>query len=282
MKIAITGSTGQLGKLVIEKLKEKVAIDQIVALARNTQKAESLEVEVREADYNDPNTFERALVGIDTLLLISSSELGKRSEQHGHVIAAAKKAGVSWIIYTSVLHADVSTLSLAAEHLATEAMIKESGIAYTLLRNGWYTENYINAIKTSLTSGAILGSANEGKISSASRVDYAEAAVAVLTTEGHGGKTYELAGDFHYTLSDLAAEISKQTGETITYKNLSEADYASTLTSFGLPDELAKSIAGWDTAISEGALFDEERQLSSLIGTPTIPLATVVEEALKD
>ncbi|WP_299825974.1 SDR family oxidoreductase [uncultured Pontibacter sp.] len=281
MKIGITGATGQLGRLVVSKLKDKVATDKIVALVRTPQKAEGLGVEVREADYTKPETLHKALQGIDILLLISSSEVGQRATQHKNVLGAAKQANVKHIVYTSLLHADTSTLSLADEHLATERMLKETGIAHTILRNGWYTENYTGAIQGALTGGAFIGSAGDGRISSASREDYADAAVAVLTDEEHKGKVYELAGDEAYTLSDLAAEISRQYGQDIPYKNLPEADYATALAGFGLPEGLAGAIAGWDVAASKGALFDESRQLSKLIGRPTTPMAKTVAAALQ-
>src|SRR5687768_3902879 len=195
MKIGVTGATGQLGRIVIQKLKQKVAGEKIVALARSKQKAADLGVEVREADYDRPETLASALQGVDTLLLISGSEVGKRAPQHTNVISAAKQAGVKWIVYTSILRADKSTISLAGEHLATEKALKESGIPFTLLRNGWYTENYTGSIPGALAGGALAGSAGNGKISSAARADFAEAAVAVLTGSGQQGKVYELAGD---------------------------------------------------------------------------------------
>lgn len=280
MTIAITGAMGQLGRLVINNLKNKLSAAEIVALVRSPEKASELGVTVRQADYNDPQTLEQALAGVDTLLLISSNEVGKRAEQHHNVIEAAKKAGVKWIVYTSLLHADTSPLSLSDEHQATEAELKASGIPLTILRNGWYTENYTGSIPGALAGGAFIGSAGDGKISSAPRADYAEAAAAVLTGKGHEGRIYELAGDGAYTLDDLAQEISRQIGKDIPYKNLPEADYAAALIGFGLPDSLAQAIAGWDTGVSEGALFDESRQLSALIGRPTTPLSAVVREAL--
>ena len=186
MKIGITGATGQLGRIVVNKLKEKVSANSIIALVRSISKAENLGVSTREADYEKPETLESALKNIDTLLLISSSEVGKRATQHQNVIDAAKKNGVKWIVYTSLLHADKSTISLAGEHLATEAALKQSGIPFTILRNGWYTENYGGTIPGAIAGGALLGSAGDGKISAASRKDYAEAAVTVLTTtDGH-------------------------------------------------------------------------------------------------
>lgn len=281
MTIAITGATGQLGRLVFNKLKEKVSHAEIVALARTPAKASDLGVPVREADYEQPATLEQSLSGVDTLLLISSSEVGKRAVQHQNVIEAAKRAGVKRIVYTSLLHADTSPLDLAEEHLATEAELKDSGIPFTILRNGWYSENYTNSIPGALAGGAFIGSAGTGKIASATREDFAEAAVSVLTGEGHIGKTYELAGDDAYTLSDLATEISAQTGKNIPYKNLSEADYAAALIGFGLPETLAQAIAGWDTAASNGALFDDSRELSALIGRPTTRLSVAVADALK-
>lgn len=279
--IAVTGATGHLGRLVISSLKEKVAVSDIVALARTRANAADLGVTVREADYDRPETLERALRDVDTLLLISSSEVGKRAAQHRNVIEAAKKGGVKRIVYTSLLHADTSPLDLAEEHLATERTVPDSGIAYTILRNGWYTENYTGSIPGALAGGAFLGSAGTGRISSAARADYARAAVAVLTSDRHEGKTYELAGDKAWTLSDLAAEISRQTGRTIPYKDLPEAEYAAVLKGVGLPEGLAQAIAGWDVAASQGALFDDSQQLSALMGQPTTPLSAVVGTALK-
>lgn len=280
-KIAITGATGHLGRLVVDKLKANVPTENIVALARTPDKAADLGVTVREADYNQPETLDQALAGIDTLLLISGNEVGQRAAQHHNVIEAAQQAGVQRIVYTSILHADTSPLSLADEHRATEEDLKASGIPFTILRNGWYTENYTGSIPGALAGGAFIGSAGEGKISFAPREDYADAAVAVLTSPGHEGKIYELASDEPYTLSDLAAEVSRQTGKTIPYQDLPELDYAATLAGFGLPQGLAQSIAGWDVGAAQGALFDDGRQLSTLIGRPTTPLLTVVAEALK-
>ena len=281
MKTGVTGATGQLGRMVIEKLIEKVSSEIIVALVRSPQKALDLGVEAREFDYNKTENLVNALKGIDNLLLISANEIGKRATQHKNVIEAAKKAGVKWIVYTSILRADTSTLSLAGEHLATEAALKESGIQYTLLRNGWYTENYTGSVKGAVAGGAFLGSAGYGKISSAVRSDFAEAAALVLTGgHNHKGNIYELAGDEAYTLADLAAEISRQTGKDIPYKNLPENEYAAILKSFGLPDGYANAIAGWDISASKGDLFDNTHQLSKLIGKPTTPLAKAIETAL--
>lgn len=281
MKIGITGATGQLGRLVVNKLKQKVSSENLVAVVRSVEKAADLGIEAREADYEKPETLDRALKGIDTLLLISANEVGKRSRQHGNVIAAAKKAGVKWIVYTSLLHADKSSISLADEHRTSEAALKESGIPYTFLRNGWYTENYTGSISGSIATGAVLGSAGSGKIASASRADYAEAAVAVLTTPDHQGMVYELAGDNAWTLSDLAAEISRHSGKDVSYRNLAAGEYAEVLKGVGLPEGLAKAIAGWDVAASEDALFDDSGQLGKLIGRQTTPMSDTVAEIVK-
>jgi len=281
MTIGITGATGQLGRLVVTQLKAKVPASDIVALVRTPAKAADLGVAAREADYSKPATLANALTGIDALLLISSTEFGQREAQHRAVIDAAKKAGVKRIAYTSILHADTSAIDLAAEHRATEAAIKASGIAYTFLRNGWYTENYAAGIGGAVAGGALIGSAGDGKISAAARADYAAAAVAVLTGAGHDRKAYELAGDNAFTLADLAAEISRQSGKTIPYKNLPVAEYAAALASHGVPEGYAKMIAGWETPISKGALFDDSHTLSKLIGRPTTPLAETVKAILK-
>ena len=280
MKIGITGATGQLGQLVVGKLKEKVSAEIIVALVRNTQRAAELGVEARAFDYSKPESLVASLVGIDKLLLISGNELGQRLPQHLAVIAAAKDAGVKQFVYTSILHADTSSLGLAGEHLATEAALKASGLAYTILRNGWYTENYVGSAKGAIGAGAFIGCAGAGKIASAARADYAEAAAVVLAGEGSENKTYELAGDTAYTLTELAAEISRQAGKTIPYNNLTETQYADILKSFGLPDGLAEMLADSDTGASKGGLFDDSHVLSTLIGRSTTPLATVLAEAI--
>lgn len=280
MKIAVTGATGQLGHLVVAKLKERTSAENLVALVRTPSKASELGIEAKAFDYTKPETQVEALKGIDTLLLISGNEIGQREIQHKNVIKSAKEAGVKWIVYTSLLRADTSTLSLAPEHVATEIALKESGIAYTLLRNGWYTENYTNSIPGAVKNGAFIGSAGDGKIVSAARENYAEAAAIVLTTEGNEGKTFELAGDTAYTLTELAAEISKQTGKDIPYSNLPEEKYAEILASIGLPAGISKAIANWDVSASKGDLFDDGKVLSGILGHPTTPLADVVKKVL--
>lgn len=280
MKIAITGATGQLGRIAVEKLKERTNAENLVALVRTPEKATDLGIEARTFDYSKPETLANSLKGIDTLFLISGSEIGQRETQHKNVINAAKEAGVKSIVYTSLLHANTSDMALAPEHVATEKALAESGITNTILRNGWYTENYAGSIPGSVEAGTIIGSAGEGKISSATREDFAEAAAVVLTTEGHENKIYELAGDEAYTLTDLAAEVSKQTGKDIPYTNLSETDYTGALVEIGLPEGFAKVLSGSDARAAKGSLFSDDKSLSKLIGRPTTPLATVVKNFL--
>ena len=277
--IAVTGATGHLGRLVIAALLKKVPASEIVAAVRNVEKAgdiAELGVRVRYADYNQPSTWDGALEGADKVLLISSSEVGQRAKQHRAVIDAAKRAGVKLLAYTSVLHADTSPLGLAAEHKATEALIHASRVPFTLLRNSWYTENYTMSIPAALAQGAVYGCAGAGRVASAARVDYAEAAAVVLTAENQAGRVYELAGDTAYTLAELAAEISRQSGKNIGYVNLTEAEYKKVLVKAGLPEAAAAMLADSETGVSKGALFDDGHQLSKLIGRPTTSLAASV------
>ncbi|WP_426114391.1 SDR family oxidoreductase [Pseudomonas sp. DSP3-2-2] len=282
----VTGATGQLGRLVIEQLLKVVPASQIVAAVRTPEKAAdliALGVKVRHADYARPETLDSAFKGAEKLLLISSSELGQRAAQHLAVIDAAKRAGVQLLAYTSVLHADTSPLGLAEEHRQTEAALQKSGVPFVLLRNGWYTENYTAGIPAALAHGAVFGSAGDGRISSAPRADYAAAAVAVLTAEDNQtGRTYELAGDDAYTLAGFAAELSKQTGQPITYTDLPQADFEAALLQAGLPNFVAALLADSDVGASRGALFDEGHQLSALLGRSTVPLANTVAAELQN
>ena len=280
MTIAVTGATGQLGRLVIEKLKARAPAGEFVALVRDPAKAADLGVATRAADYARPETLGPALEGVDTLLLISSNTVGQRLPQHRAVIAAARAAGVKRIAYTSILRADATPIVLADEHKATEALIKASGLAYTLLRNGWYTENYAGGIHGAVASGALIGSAGQGRISAAARADYAEAAAVVLTTDGHANQTYELAGDTAFTLADLAAEISQRAGKTIPYNDLPEAEYAKILESLGLPAAFAAILAQSDVGAAQGGLYDDGHKLSALIGRPTTPISALVASLL--
>jgi NAD(P)H dehydrogenase (quinone) len=283
-KILVTGASGQLGHLVVNALLKSLSAQKVVAGARNTGKAHDLAargVEVREVDYERPETLEVAFAGIDKVLLISSSEIGRRARQHRAVIEAAKKAKIKLLAYTSVLHADTSILGLAEEHRQTEQSLAASGVPSVILRNGWYTENYAASIPMAIEHGAVLGSAGEGRISSAARQDYAEAAAAVLVSEGQqAGKIYELAGDEAYTLTEFADDVARQSGKSIEYKDMPEEDYRKVLLDAGLPEPLAALLADSDTGASRGALFDDSHSLSQLIGRPTTPLAEVIASTL--
>lgn len=281
--IAITGATGLLGQHVIENLLQTVPANQIVAFARDVKKGSSLSqkgVLVRQADYNDKASLITALQGVDKLLLISSSEVGKRTIQHRNVIEAAKSADVQFIAYTSILHADRSPLSLHVEHVETEKTLADSGISYTLLRNGWYTENYLASVPAAIEHGVFLGAAGDGKIASATRADYALAAARVISEEGHIGKVYELAGDEAWTLEQLAKELTKQSGKQVIYNNLSQADFVAALKTAGLPDKLSNMLADSDIGASKGGLFDDSHTLSKLIGRRTTTLAESIKAML--
>ncbi len=281
--ITITGANGQLGRLVIHHLLQQLPARDIVAAVRRPDQARDLEalgVQLRQADYDRPETLAAAFAGTEKLLLISSSEVGRRLPQHEAVIDAARQAGVALLAYTSLLHADSSPLPLAAEHKATEARLQASGLPHVILRNGWYTENYLASLPVALEHGVLLGCAGQGRIASAARADYAAAAAAVLTRPDQAGRIYELAGDSAYTLAELAAEISRQAGKPVRYQDLPEADYRAALLGAGLPEGLATLLAESDSGAARGGLYDDSRQLSQLIGRPSTPLAAQVAQAL--
>ncbi|MET0247746.1 MAG: SDR family oxidoreductase [Sphingomonas sp.] len=281
----VTAATGKLGRHVVAELARRVGPAAVVAVVRNPDKAAGAfpeGVEVRAGDYEKPDTLDTALAGADRLLLISSNAVGTRVPQHANVIDAAKRAGVKRIAYTSVLHADRSTLGLADEHRETEALLRASGIPTTLLRNGWYTENHAASIPPALQHGGFLGAAGEGRISAAAREDYAVAAAAALIGDAEGEDVvHELAGDHGFTLAEFAAELSRQAGREIPYVNLSEADYRGALVQAGLPEPVADMIANSDAAAANGALFDDGGALSRLIGRPTTSLAATIASSLK-
>ena len=283
MKIAITGATGQLGNLVIEQLLQLTAAQNIVALVRKIDKAEHFKVqgiEPREFDYDRPETLVPALSGIDKLLLISANEIGRRTPQHQAVINAAKVAGVPYLAYTSLLRADTSPLGLAQEHRETEKLIQDSGITYTFLRNNWYSENYLAGVAHTIEIGTLFGAAQDGRISSASRIDYAEAAAKVLTSTGHENKTYELAGSESFSLSDLATFIGQAVNKDIIYQNLSAEEYTQGLTQAGLPAGLVDVIVDADIQTIQGAMYSDSKDLEQLIGHKTTSIQDAIKAAL--
>lgn len=282
--IVVTGATGQLGRLVIENLLKTQAANTLIAAVRDPAKAADLAargVLVRQADYTQAASLDAAFAGAEKVLLISSSELGQRTAQHRAVIDAAVRSGVKFIGYTSLLHADKSPLGLAQEHRETEAMLKASGLPHVVLRNGWYTENHTVSLPAALAHGVVLGSAGDGRFSTAARADYAAAAAVAMTLPDQAGRVYELAGDGAYSLAEYAAEIARQTGKPVAYNNMTESEYKNALTGFGLPEAIAAMLAESDVGASKGGLFDDSRQLSALIGRPTTPLSATVAAALK-
>ncbi|MEI2387117.1 SDR family oxidoreductase [Breoghania sp. JC706] len=282
----VTGASGQLGHLAVEALLKRVPAANVAVLVRSAEKAaplKALGVDIRIGDYDKPETLEAAFKGIDRLLLISSSEVGKREVQHGNAIAAAKRAGVGFIAYTSLLHAHSGKLRiLSGEHIATEKALAASGIPHALLRNGWYTENLVQALPGAIERGVYASAAGDAPFSTASRADYAEAAAVVLSAETvEPGRVYELAGDQAFTLTEFVAEAARQAGKPIAYHSLPEADYRAALVGAGLPAPVADMLADSDTGAAKGGLFDDSHTLSKLIGRPTTPFAETIATALK-
>lgn len=280
MRIAITGAAGHLGRHVIESLLSRgVAAQDLVAIVRTASKAEDLAargITVAEAPYEDVAALTEALQGVDRLVLVSGSEVGKRAAQHTNVLEAAKAAGVAFIAYTSLVNAETSELSLAPEHRETEALLASSGIDHVLLRNGWYWENYASNVDAARATGHVFGAAGEGRVNGAARRDYAEAAAVVVTTDGHAGKTYELGGQPSLTYPEIAQAVGTVIGAEVSYVDQSVEEYQQTLEGAGLPAEVAQMIAGWDVAIAGGALETASTDLEDLIGRP----ATTLAEAL--
>lgn len=281
--IVVTGATGKLGTLVMEGLLAKVPASELAVVVRSPAKAAGLAargVQVRQADYGSPEALASSFRAGEKVLLISSSEIGKRAEQHAAVLEAATRAGVALLAYTSLLRADTSPMLLAGEHKATEEAIRASGLPYIILRNGWYTENYTDQIPGILARGMVVGAAGRARYSAATRRDYADAAVAVLTSAWSTNATYELAGDRAFTLDEFAAEVSRQSGKTIPYANLPPEEYKQVLLGAGLPEPIAEVFVDFDVAAAMGALDCDRPDLRQLIKRPTTPLADAVAEAL--
>ncbi|MEU3363038.1 SDR family oxidoreductase [Streptomyces pseudogriseolus] len=284
MSIVVTGASGKLGRHVVEQLLEKVPAEQVTAVVRSPEKVADLAargVRVAVADYNAPETFDGLFAAGDKVLLISGNEFDKgRVRQHSLVIDAAKAAGVALLAYTSA--PATLTATLADDHRGTERALLDSGVPYVLLRNGWYHENYTENLAPVLEHDVVVAAAGEGRISSASRADYAAAAVAVLTGEGHENATYELGGDEAWSFAEYAAELSRQTGREIAYNPVTPEQLTGILVGAGLPEPMAAMFAGVDAAIAEGQLVVDSGDLSRLAGRPTTPLAEAVTAALKD
>ena len=280
---AVTGASGQLGRLVLDELLQKVEPGAIVAIVRDPSKLSNYAakgIEVRRGDYDDPASLESALAGVDRLLLISGNALGERPRQHKNVTDAAKKAGVGYIAYTSILGADDTPIKLGGEHRATEATLAESGLSYDLIRNGWYNENYVGSLPAQVEAGVITGAAGQGRVSSAARADYAAGAAEVLVN-GKGGEVYELAGDESWSMEEFAAKVSHQSGKEVKYQDMSETDYAKSLEAVGLPDYVARIVANSNASVALGALENDGRTLSGLTGRKTTPIGETIAKALR-
>lgn len=281
---AVTGATGKLGRLVLDELLTKTDAANIVALARDPtalQAYDQLGVQVRQADYDDPASLDAALAGVDRVLLISGNAVGQRERQHGAIVEAAKRAGVSYLAYTSILNAQGSKLALAPEHVATEKLLEASGLNHDVLRMPWYSENYVGALKPSIEHGAIYGATGDGKLATASRADLAAASVGALLNSP-GGRTYELAGNHPWTMRQFAEEVSRQAGKPVQYVNQSESDYAKTLEGAGLPPPVASMLASTSYLAGEGELYSESTDLRDLAGRPSTPISETIAAALKD
>ncbi len=285
MPLLITGATGHLGRLVVEQLLAAgVPAGDITATGRATDKVKDLAdrgVHVRAVDFGDPAAVRAAVAGADRVLLVSAMEPGGRVALHRNVIDAAREAGTGLLAYTSIVNAATTTIRLAADHQATEQLLRDSGVPYVLLRNSWYHENYTGRLPAFLAQGAIPGCAGQGRISAAARADYAAAAVRVLTTDGHAGQAYELGGDEPFTLAQLAAEISAQSGKQVRYTDLPEAEYAQALEAHGAPELMAAMVAETDAAAAHGALYTASGDLTALTGRPATTLSAAVGAALR-
>jgi NAD(P)H dehydrogenase (quinone) len=281
----ITGATGHLGRLVVQELLSRgVPAGDITATGRDITKVKDLAdrgVRVLAIDYDDPASLDAAFRGADRILLVSASEPGRRAQQHENAIDAAVRAGAGLLAYTSIANAGTTSMRLAAEHQATEAALRDSGLTYALLRNSWYVENYTAQVPAILQRGSLAGSAGDGRVSAATRADYAAAAAAVLTGDGHEGRAYELGGDEAFTLAELAAEIGVQAGQPVGYLDLPEDEYARLLTSAGLPEAAAVTLADADRGLARGDLFVDSGHLRQLIGGPTTTLREAVAGALR-
>ncbi|WP_418958515.1 SDR family oxidoreductase [Streptomyces tritici] len=285
MGIVVTGATGQLGRLVIDELLATVPAQTVAAVVRDKEKAADLAergVELRTADYDRPETLEGVFREGERVLLVSGSEVGRRVPQHTAVIEAAKAAGVAQLAYTGILGGPEADFELAAEHKETERRILDSGLPYTFLRNGWYSENYTAHLAPVLAHGAVVGNAGDGRIASAARADYAAAAAAVLTGPAgeHLNRAYELSGDTAWSLAEYAAEVGRRTGREIAYRNVPAAAHLDILTGAGVPAPFAAILVDVDEAIGRGALAATSGDLARLIGRPTTPIADTIAAAL--
>ncbi|GAA5101617.1 SDR family oxidoreductase [Nocardia iowensis] len=282
MTVAVTGASGQLGRLVVQALLREGSTP-VVAIVRDPQKVADLAergAEVRQASYDDAAALDRALTGVDRVLLVSGNEFGARVPQHTNVIRAAERAGVELLAYTSIPRATENPLILAQEHIGTEAVLANATVPHVVLRNSWYWENYVPELAHAVESGVLYGAAGAGRVAGAARADFADAAAKVLTTDGHAGQVYELGGDEHLTSADLAQAMSQASGKPVRYENLSEADYVAVLERAGTPADFAKVLGDSSAGIASGILDVQTGDLQKLLGRPSTPAVEVFRAAL--
>lgn len=281
--LGVTGATGELGRLVLERLGNKVSSSGVVGLARNPAALAGKiapEVSLRSFDYNQPAALAAQLEGIERLLIISSSELGMRVAQHRAIVDSAVAAGVKFVAYTSLLHADTSKIGIADEHRATERMLEESGLECAFLRNGWYAENFLGLVGPAIQFGMLPGCAGEASFSLAARLDFADAAIAVLTGNAPDQRIFELAGDTDVSMADLAAMISEMSGKNVVYQDMPQAQYQALLGQAGIPEPVAAMVADSMDAARSGALRGDGSAMRALIGRPTTPVKDVLVRAI--
>lgn len=275
MTLLVTAATGHLGRLVIDALLERgVPASEIAAGVRTPAKADDLAargVAVVELDYSRPETLAPALEGVTRLLLISGTD-ADRVAGHRAVIGAAAAAGVERLVYTSSPRNDEVEYALGADHRATEQAIAASGMDATILRNNWYTENYLDAVARAADTGEIVAAVGDARVASASRADYAEAAAVALTSEQSIGHTLELGGDVAWDYDELARAAGDVLGRPVTYTRVSVEQLTAGLEAAGLDAGTAAFVAGIDDAIARGALSQTDGTLARVIGRPTTPL----------
>jgi NAD(P)H dehydrogenase (quinone) len=283
MKIAVTGATGHLGYHVVKGLLEKLPPQDVIAVVRDAAKAAGLAQRgavVRVAEYGDPDALKQAFAGVEKILLISSSEVGRRFPQHQNVIEAARAAGVKHVVYTSAPKATTTALIVAPEHKATEEYLFQSGMPHTIVRNNWYTENYLPQVETARKTGVIVAAAGGGRVASASRADFAAGAIAVLLGQGHEGKVYEFGGDYAWDYEELARAIGEIIQKPVVYRSVDPQTLVRILTDAGQDEGAARFTAALDSNIAAGMLAEVTGQLSTLIGRPTTPLKKGLTDAL--
>ncbi|MEH7097729.1 SDR family oxidoreductase [Neobacillus vireti] len=275
MKLLVTGATGKLGTKVVDTLLKAIPASELAVSVRNPEKAEGLRnrgVEVRQGDFDQPETLDQAFTGIDRLLIISADgDNETRIRQHTDAVQAAERAGVKFIAYTSLANATESKNLMAPPHVATEAAIIKTGIPYSFLRNNWYLENEMGSIQGALAGAPWVTSAGEGKVGWALQQDYADAAAAVLLGNGHENSVYELSGPL-LTQAELASELGAVLGKEIPVQQVSDEKYAEIMKGLGLPDFVIPIVVGIQESIRNGSLDVESNDFEKVLGRPVTPI----------